>query len=148
MPMNPSSTPKEQIISNLNQKRPTFLKLLGAEVTDVDLENKICEMHFDISTDYCHSIDIIQGGFVTAMLDAVSSHAVFVVNPNITALSTLELKVSYLAASRAGKFKAIGKIEQMTRNFAFLSAELFNAEGQRTAILSTTAKISVSKRSE
>jgi len=136
---------KEQLITLLNQKRPPFLNLLGGEVTDVDLEKNICTMGFDVSEQFCHSVDIIQGGFVTAMLDAVSAHTVFAVNSKIIAVSSLELKVSFLAASRKGKYKAIGKVEKLTRNFAFLSAELFNEAGERTASLTSTAKISYRK---
>ena len=72
-----------------------------------------------------NSGNIIQGGFITAMLDSVSSHAAFGMNGNIIAVSTLELKVSYLAPSFNGKYHAVGKVEKLTRNFAFLSAELF-----------------------
>jgi len=79
------------------------------------------------------------------MLDAVSSHAIFVMSEDVIAVSTLELKVSYLAPSFSGKYKAIGKVEKLTRNFGFLTAELFNEAGERTACLSSTAKISYKK---
>ena len=94
---------------------------------------------------FCHSVDIIQGGFVTTMLDAVSAHAVFVGNAEVTRLSCLELKVSFLSASRKGKYKAIGSVEKLTRNFAFVNADLYNEEGVKTATLSSTAKISYKK---
>ena len=136
---------KEQVITKMNQMRPAFLTLLGCRITDVDMEKKICEMDFDISEQFCHSGDVIQGGFVTAMLDAVSAHAIFASNPEIINMSSLELKVSFLDASRQGKCHAIGKVEKLTRNFAFLSAELFNEEGKRTATLSSTAKVSYRK---
>ena len=97
------------------------------------------------SKDYCHSGNIVQGGFVTALLDSVSSHAVFVMNRNAIAVSTLELKVSYYAPSFDGKYHAIGRIEKLTRNFAFLSADLFNEQGERTASLTATAKVSYRK---
>lgn len=134
---------KEQIIDRLNKYQTQFLVDMGCTILDVDIENKICEMEFIMGKKYCHSVDIIQGGFVTAMLDAVTSHAVFAFQKEMIALSTLELKVSFLKASRAGKFKAFGKIERMGRSIAFLSGELYNSEGQRTATITSTAKISV-----
>ena len=141
---NPNRT-KEQIIASMNQHRPTFLRLLGCEIVDVDLEKGICEMYFDVNEQFCHSVNIIQGGFVTAMLDAVSAHATFALTSESIKLSSLELKVSFMGASFMGKYKAIGKVEKLTRNFAFVSAELFNEEGERTATLSSTAKISYPK---
>lgn len=65
-------------------------------------------MAFDISLDYCHSGDNIQGGFVTAMLDAVCTHAVFGANLRVTGVSTYEPKVMFLEVSRMGKQHALG----------------------------------------
>jgi len=136
---------KEEIINRLNKYRTQFLNDMGCTILDVDTEAGICEMEFIMDKRYCHSVDIIQGGFVTAMLDSVTSHVVFAVQNEMIALSTLELKVSFLKASRAGKFKAIGKIERMGRSIAFLSGNLYNSEGERTATITSTAKISKRK---
>ena len=136
---------KEDIIKRMRTFRPPFLDLFNCVITDVAPEKGICEMDFEFGKQYCHSGNIVQGGFVTAMLDAVSTHAVFATNHDVTTVATLELKVSYLQPSLSGKFHAIGKVEKMTRNFAFVSAELFNEAGVRTAYLSSTAKISSQK---
>ena len=136
---------KETIIERMNTFRPPFLDLFECKISDVNPEEGICKMEFNISKQYCHSGNIIQGGFVTAMLDAVSSHAIFGMNENVVAVSTLELKVSYLAPSFNGKYHAIGKVEKLTRNFGFLSAELTNEKGERTATLTATAKVSYRK---
>jgi len=140
-----NSNMKEERLKHLNKFRVQFLTDMGCTVTDIDLEKGICEMEFNMDKRYCHSIDIIQGGFVTAMLDAVTTHAVFAMQKNIRALSTLEVKVSFYEASRAGKFKAIGRIDRMGRSIAFLSGDLFNDAGQRTASITTTAKMSFQK---
>ena len=134
----------ENIIEKLNKQKPAFLNDFGCVIKKVDTEQGICEMTFDVPKHFCHSGDIIQGGFVTTMLDSVCSFAVFGTNPNVIKLATLELKVTYFKASRAGKYKAIGKIESMGRSIAFLTGELFNESGQRTASITTTAKIKLS----
>ncbi len=136
---------KEATINRLNKYRTQFLTDMGCTILDVDTEKGICEMEFNMSKRYCHSVDIIQGGFVTAMLDAVTSHVVFAVREQLIALSTLELKVTFFEASRAGKLKAIGRVDRMGRSIAFLSGDLYNAEGQRTASITSTAKISLRK---
>ena len=51
--------------------------------------------------------------------------------------------MSYLKVSRAGKYKAIGKIEDMTRSIAFLTGALFNEAGEKTASISATAKVKI-----
>jgi len=131
----------KNILQQLNTRKPKYLEDFGCVITNVDVEKGSCEMTFDVPKHFCHSGDIIQGGFVTTMLDSVITFAVFGSNPNVVKLATLELKVTYLKASRAGKFKAIGGIESMGRSIAFLTGELLDDKGQKTAKISATAKI-------
>lgn len=130
---------KEEIIAGMNTQKPAFLSMLNSQVVDVD--KRSCTMEFTIDEKFCHSGNVIQGGFITAMLDSVSSHAVFVLNQSIVNVSTLELKVSFYKASLAGKFKAIGRVDSNSYKTAFVSADLINEEGIRTASLTATAKI-------
>ena len=136
------------IVTRLNSHRHRlpFLVDMGCEVTAANSEERTCEMTFEIGKRYCHSGDIIQGGFVTAMLDAVTTHAVFAADSRVTAVSTLEVKVSFLSASLMGKLKAVGRVDKLTRNFAFLSGDLFNSAGDRTAGITATAKVSAADR--
>ena len=131
---------KEKILDQMKNSPPQFLKDMGCEIIHVDAVKGICEMDFNIDERYCHSGDIIQGGFVTAMLDAVTTFSVFGTN-KIKYLASLEVKVNFYEASRAGKFHAIGRIDRMGKSTAFLSGDLFNEAGERTASISTTAKI-------
>ena len=136
---------KEEIIEYLNKFRTQYLIDLGCTITDVSKEEQFCKMEFNIGKRYCHADNIIQGGFVTAMLDAVTAHVVFAVVPKIKGLSTLELKVTFYEVSRAGKLKAIGRIDRIGKSIAFLSGDLYNETGQRTASITTTAKFIVEK---
>ena len=136
----------KDFLQQLNTRKPKFLEDFNCVITKVDTEKGSCEMDFDVPVHFCHSGDIIQGGFVTTMLDSVCTFSVFGTNPNVIKLATLELKVTYLKASRAGKFKAIGKIESMGRSIAFLTGELFNEMGEKTATITTTAKIKLKEQ--
>ena len=131
----------EKLLEQLNQQKPGFLNDFGCIIQQIDREKGQCEMSFDVPKHFCHSGDIIQGGFVTTMLDSVCTFAVFGTNPDVIKLATLELKITYFKASRAGKFRAVGRIESIGRSIAFLTGELFNEAGQKTASITTTAKI-------
>ena len=136
---------EHKLIHLLNRRKPAFLEDFGCQITHLDLDNQIVEMSFEVSKHHCHSGDIIQGGFVTTMLDAATTFSVFATNPKVVKLATLELKVNFLKASRAGKFKAIGRIDSIGRSIAFLTGELINEQGEKTATITTTAKISLAK---
>ncbi|MCX2980052.1 PaaI family thioesterase [Halieaceae bacterium IMCC14734] len=114
---------------------------MGAEITAADTTALNCTIRFDISTDYCHSGDIVQGGFVTAMLDAAMSHAAFALEDNILNIASLEIKTTFLEPSRAGVFNATGKLLKVGRSIGFMSGELFNDDGVLTATATTTAKL-------
>lgn len=136
-----ASNNEESMIPRLNARRPAFLGMLGGRVVALDRDAGTCTMAFDISTDFCHSVDIIQGGFVTAMLDAAASHAAFALVDGVTALATLEIKVSFLEPSRAGVYRAVGIINRVGQSTAFLSGELYTDDGRLTAMATTTARL-------
>ena len=132
---------EQDIIKQLNSHALPFIKMLGGQITEVDLENKSCTFEYDISTDFCHPVDIVQGGFVTAMMDAAMSHAVFGLDKSIENVSSLEIKTNYLEPTRAGKLRAVGSILKSGYKVAFLEAQLFDAAGTLTATASSVAKL-------
>jgi len=133
------------VVDGLNEHAPQFIKLLGGKVIEVDLEQQSCTFEFNIGHQLCHSVDIVQGGFVTAMLDATMSHSVFAMDRDIVNGATLEIKVSFYEASRAGRFRCVGKLCKIGRNIGFMEGELFNEAGQLTAAATNTAKLVRSK---
>ena len=132
---------KTDIIAESNQEGPKFLRLLGGSVVDFDPEKTACTFEFNISKDFCHSIDIVQGGFVTAMLDAAMSHALFLSDPNIVGISSLEIKTMYLEPTRAGKLRVEGWAVKKGYKTAFMEGRVYDADGLLTATATTVSKI-------
>ena len=84
---------EEELITALNARRPAFIELLGGSVVAVDSAAQSCTFEFDIGTQFCHSVDVVQGGFITTMLDAAMSHAVFSSVDDINNVSSLHLSL-------------------------------------------------------
>ncbi|NND69658.1 MAG: PaaI family thioesterase [Halioglobus sp.] len=133
----------QEILDTLNAHQPGFIRMLGGRTVAVDPKAQSITFEFDVSTDFCHSGNVVQGGFTTAMLDAAMSHAVFAMlgRDNIVNVSSLEIKTSYLAPTLAGKHLAVGKIVKAAYKTAFLEAQLYNPEGELTATASSVAKL-------
>ena len=132
----------QDIIDQLNAHTPGFIHMLGGRVVALDQQEKTCTFEFDVSTDFCHSIDVVQGGFITAMLDATMSHALFGHFPGeIVGVSSLEIKTSFLESTRAGRLRVVGKILKAAYKTAFLEAHMYNDEGVLTATASSVAKL-------
>jgi uncharacterized protein (TIGR00369 family) len=132
---------EQDIIAAMNARKPAFIEMLGGKIVAVDPAAKSCTFEFDISTQFCHSVDVVQGGFITTMLDAAMSHAVFVSVENITNVSSLEIKTSYLEPTRAGRLRAVGVIIKNSYKTAFLEGRLYNEQGLLTAMTSSVAKL-------
>ena len=121
---------------------PGFLSMLGGEPVEFESDPARMTMMFDVSKDFCHSVDVIQGGFVTAMLDATMAHAVFGSETDVSRFSSLEIKVVFMAPARAGKLRCVGRVDRMGRSIAFLSGELYSEAGELLCTATSTGKIS------
>ena len=132
-------------IERLNSNRPPFIELLNGRVIASDSEEQSCTFEFRPTKDHCHSIDVVQGGFITVMLDAAMSHAVFVhlCPDGVIALSSYEVTTRYHAVTRGeqGPVFARGWIRQATFKTAFLESELLDEGGNLLATAQSVAKI-------
>ena len=131
----------QDLIDQFNAHAPEFINMLGGRIVAVDAPEKSCTIEFDISKDFCHSVDIVQGGFITVMLDAAMSHAAYTIGAEVTSVSSLEIKTSYLEPTRAGKLRAEGRILKSGYKLAFMEGRLYDANGLLTATTSTVAKL-------
>lgn len=132
---------KTDIIAESNKEGPAFLRMLGGAVVDFDADKSACTFEFNISKDFCHSIDVVQGGFVTAMLDAAMSHALFLADPDIVNISSLEIKTMYLEPTRAGKLRVEGWAIKKGYKTAFMEGRVYNEDDVLTATATTVSKI-------
>jgi uncharacterized protein (TIGR00369 family) len=132
---------KQERLTAANEHLPPCLQILNGRLLDFDSEAGTAEMQFDVSEQFCHSVNVVQGGNVTVMLDAAMSHALFMQEADVVALPTLELKVSFLEPTLAGRITARGKVIKSGRSIAFLEGTLINAEGLVAATSSSTAKL-------
>lgn len=131
----------QDAVDRLNAGKLAFITMMGGRILEADPERMTCAMEFNISRDFCHSVDIVQGGFVTAMLDAAMSHAVFALAGDIVGVSSLEIKTSFLEPTRAGKLRVEGEIIKSGYKIAFMEGRLYDDDGLLTATASTVAKL-------
>ena len=132
----------DEIIRFFNQHRPDCVKTLGGQVLSFARDKGELSMQFEPGLNCCHSVDIVQGGFITVMLDAAMAHVVMAIENFQVQLSSIDINVSFLRPTRAGKFVAVGGIVKLGKNIAYLKAELFNEQGELTASATSSAYLS------
>lgn len=129
----------QRSVERLNARLPEFIHLLGGRVAEAGSDS--LTMSFEVGRQFCHSGDIVQGGFITAMLDAAMSHAVFMLDDTVIGLSSLEISTRYLEVTRAGPLTAVGRIVRLSYKTGFLDGQLFNTDGILLATTHSVAKL-------
>ncbi|HEX5407347.1 MAG TPA: PaaI family thioesterase [Pseudonocardiaceae bacterium] len=72
---------------------------------------------------------IVQGGMVTALLDAAMGGACWSVLDADQTFLTADLRVEFLRSCRPSTLRAVGEVVRRTRRVVFCSAQLFDAAG-------------------
>ena len=113
---------------NLNEP-PKFLSILGSQGFNYDKSKDIAEMKFLIGEDLTHSNGtIVQGGFITAMLDASMAHLLILKGESKINPLSLNVNVAFLAPGKPGEFVASSKIDRLGKSVAFTSATLHQGD--------------------
>jgi uncharacterized protein (TIGR00369 family) len=89
-------------------------------------------IEWDAPEDYCFRAGagpIVQGGLVTAMLDAAMGGACWTVLNRDEAFLTVDLRVEFLRATRPSTLQATGEVVRRTRRVVFCAAELRDLAG-------------------
>jgi len=104
------------------------MNLLGAEVIDFDHSQQAVTMGYTATPEMCHSKVIVQGGLITAMVDSAMAYACMGCFDELMAVPTLEIKVSFLEAGKAGPMRATARARRLGRSVGFLEGELYQHE--------------------
>ncbi len=117
---------------------PECAKTLGLEIIAYDLDAHTVELSFDGKPEFANPIGIVQGGFLSAMLDDTMGLA------SATAMNvgefapTLGLNVQFHRPAKIGKLTGKGRITMRGREIFHLAADLFQ-DGKLVASATATA---------
>jgi len=125
---------------NLNNP-PKFLSILGSKEVKFDENNESITMTFDIGDELTHSNGkIVQGGFITAMLDTTMAHLLIFVKKGEYNPLTLSINVAFVASGSPGIFTAKANIEKLGNSIVFTSG-LLHQEDKLIATATSTNKL-------
>ena len=129
--------------SFVSDDRSALMELLGGgTLLEYSDQEQKAVMRFDARPEFCHSDGkVVQGGFITAWMDAAMAHAVRQASHGESSAMTLELKVTFIAAVGPGRVLAVGRVVSMGRSVAFLEGQLLDGGGKLLATSSSTAKL-------
>ena len=131
----------DDVVERINAHPPAVIRTLKGRLAGYAPERHEVRMQFDIGLEFCHTVDIVQGGFITAMLDAAMAHVVIAAEHGKVRVSSIDIHVSFLRPARAGAFTAVGSIVKSGRTIAFLEAELYSGKGELVATATSSAHL-------
>ena len=132
-----------KILQSLQSDSAPCTDTLGAKVIRFSSEPPEIEMEFEAIYDFTHSDgQVVQGGFVTGMLDAPMAHLLMGLFDFKIIPMTLDLNVSFLAPTRQGKLNCIAEVLQLGKSTAFMTSKLYQQEKLVASATSTVRLVS------
>ena len=132
-----------KILQSLQSDSAPCTDTLGAKVIRFSSGPPEIEMEFEAIYDFTHSDgQVVQGGFVTGMLDAPMAHLLMGLFDFKIIPMTLDLNVSFLAPTRQGKLSCIAEALQLGKSTAFMTSKLYQQDKLVASATSTVRLVS------
>ena len=119
---------KHKLQMLLSHKAPC-IETLGGKAIRFQSEPPELEMEFKAIPEFCHSANqIVQGGFVTGMLDAPMAHLLIALLDGKFNPITLDINVSFLGPSHPGKLFCHARVLKLGKSIVYLASDLYQKE--------------------
>ncbi len=128
-----------ELVGNHVPRPPNYVDLLG--IRPLHAEPGHVRFEFQATEQFLNPAGVVQGGFITAMLDETMGPAALSMLGPGHMIPTLELKVSFLRPVSPGRLVCDGRVVHMGKSVGFLEASLANDEGNVVATATATARV-------
>jgi len=136
--LNPRYT---EVVANLVNRCPYF-SLLSMEIKELEWGSSLLEMQLEEK--HLQPFGNVHGGAIASMVDAAAFWAAFPQVEKGMGLTTVEVKVNYLAPVQRGKLTAMGRCIKMGKTIA-LGEALIRDEGEKLIAHGTATMMVVPK---
>jgi uncharacterized protein (TIGR00369 family) len=120
----------KKALSTLINRSPYF-SLLSMKVED--LEWGTCVLEVELEKKHLQPFGSVHGGLIASVVDATAFWAVFPQVKDGLGLTTVEIKVNYLAPVKQGRLVAKGRCIKIGKTLALGEAYIHSAEGNLLA---------------
>ena len=129
----------KKILELLSANRPPCIDTLNGKATQLISEPPSLKMEFEAVPEFCHSPNqVVQGGFVTGMLDTSMAHLLIAFSGGKLNPVSLDINVSFLAPAHPGKLISTAKVVRLGKSIGYFSSSLYQ---QETLVATATSTI-------
>jgi uncharacterized protein (TIGR00369 family) len=132
-------TPNPEYQERVNQlvNQCPYFELLSMKIVDVGIGFSVLEM--DLSKKHMQPFGIVHGGAFASIIDAAAFWAVFYdINEPDTGVTTVDLKLNYLAPAVSGRLIARGRQIKLGKTLGYADVEVSAEDGRLLAHGSST----------
>ena len=115
----------EAVAKAVNQS--PYFSLLSMEIRDLQWGTSLLEIQ--LAEKHLQPFGFVHGGAMASIMDAATFWAVFPQIEKGLGLTTVEIKVNFLAPAQKGKLVAKGRCIRLGKTLALGDAEIRNSEG-------------------
>jgi uncharacterized protein (TIGR00369 family) len=115
-----------------------LIDLLGWRLIDARPDEGWIRARFIGKEEFCAAGGFVQGGILSAMLDATMSAAVFAMTQGKMYPPTISVAVHFLGPARPGPINGEAKVTQLGRSIAFIEGKLTAGNDTLLATASTS----------
>ncbi len=119
--------------------KPNIATALKAETIDYNENEATLSVSFDVGARFTNPAGHIQGGILTAMLDAVMGPCNGMVLDDNQFAPTLNINVSFINAAKPGKYIGKAKVLKKGRSICYLEGQLFDSNKNLVATATATS---------
>ena len=112
---------------------PPSAKVLGWRLIALDIEAGEIELGFDGKPEFLNPMGIVQGGFLSAMLDDTMGPLILAMTQGRQFGTTIDLHVHFLKPVQPGPITTKARVTQLGRKVAFAEGQLFDRDGHLAA---------------
>jgi uncharacterized protein (TIGR00369 family) len=121
--LNPKYT---EAISNVVNRSPYF-SLLSMKIKELEWGTSVLEV--ELEEKHLHPFGYVHGGAIASVMDAAAYWAVFPQVKDEMGLTTVEIKVNFLAPVKEGKLVAKGRCIKIGKTLALGDATIYDGNG-------------------
>ncbi|MBT8369778.1 MAG: PaaI family thioesterase [Deltaproteobacteria bacterium] len=120
-----------EYIKKVNQlvNHSPYFELLSMEIRDVGPGFSVLEI--DLTKKHLQPFGFVHGGVFASMIDAAAFWAIFYqIEDHNTGVTTVDLKLNFLAPAAAGKLVAKGRQIKLGKTLGYAEAEVNDVDGK------------------
>ena len=137
----------------MKEINPTWLKAVQAGVNHcpyfdlqsmriVELSWGQARLEIDLATKHLQPFGVVHGGVISSLADAAGFWGVYSQVEDGVGMTTVELKVNYLAPAKAqGRLIGLGRSIKLGRNLGLGEASILTSDGLQVAHATTTLMV-------